>query len=51
MVHSRQSRKTHSSTLSVQYPTTQAPASVWESTLAVADFEYRDPLLPRLVWP
>ena len=51
MVHSSSLRKTHSST---QQNTTQfrgtRPSSE-ESTPAVADFRYRVPLIPRLVWP
>ena len=51
MVHSSSLRKTHSST---QQNTTQfrgtRPSSE-ESTPAVADFRYRGPLIPRLVWP
>ena len=51
MVHSRRSRKTHSSTQPKTPLTTQVLPSFRESTPAVADCRYRAPLFPRLVWP
>ena len=51
MVHSRQSRGTHSSTRPDAAQATQTSPSFRDTILAIADFEYRDPLLPRLVWP
>ena len=51
MVHSPQLRKTHSSTQQDTIQTALAKSSKKEYTPAVADFRYRAPLIPRLVWP
>ena len=51
MVHSRRSRRTNSSTQRYKSQTTQVRPSFRDTTPAAADFRYRAPLLPRLVWP
>ncbi len=51
MVHSRRSRKTHSSTQRKENRIASQQPSFRDTTPAIADFRYRVPLPPRLVWP
>ena len=50
MVHGSQLRGTRSSTRLLRFCAKAAPSDEG-STPAVADFRYRAPLIPRLVWP
>ena len=51
MVHGIALRKTHSSTRLQTAQTSRPLPLKTEFTPATADFRYKDPLLPRLVWP